>query len=197
MFFLTHSLDLKLYLLVNQTLRCDLFDVIMPILSSTTALFAVIAAAAVAALIIGGKQQLIYFVILLAAMGLSDFGTGIVKKEVKRVRPLNAVAGTYQYAHGFWQQVPTDFVQTKEVGTSYPSAHASTTMAIAILAFLFWPRLKKWPLILPLLVGYSRLYVGKHYPTDVLAGWLFGAVVAIAVWMIWKYGLSRYLPEKN
>lgn len=197
MFFQTLPFDLKLFLLINQQLRCSLFDFIMPILSSTLALFLVMGIAALVLAIRSGKHHLIYFLVILAAMGISDFGTGVVKDEVKRVRPLNAVPGTHQYAHGFWQQVPYDFVQTKKAGTSHPSAHSSTTMAIAILAMLFWPALKKWPLILPLLVGYSRVYVGKHYPVDVMAGWLFGAIVALVVWMMWKYGFSRFLPDKN
>lgn len=195
MFLQTPTLDLNIYLYLNQTLRCDFFDFVMPILSSTTALFVCIAAAAAFAVIKKGKRQLFYFLVLLAAMGISDFSTSLVKDEVKRVRPLNAVAGTYQHAHGFWQRVPLDFVQTKEAGTSFPSAHSSTTMAIAILAMLMWPALKKWPLLLPFLVGYSRIYVGKHYPLDVLGGWIFGVGVAYAVWMIWKHAVSHRLPE--
>lgn len=194
MFFLTPAFDLELFVLINQHLRCGLFNLIMPIISSTTILFAAMGVAAIAAVLLRGKRQLIYMLILVAAMGLSDFTTGVVKDQVQRVRPLNAVAGTHQYAHGFWQQVPHDFVQTKETGTSYPSAHSSTTMAVAVLSMLLWPGLKKWPLLLPLFVGYSRVYVGKHYPTDVLAGWLFGLGVAIVIWMVWRHGVSRLLP---
>ncbi|MDD3313624.1 phosphatase PAP2 family protein [Pseudodesulfovibrio sp.] len=197
MFFLTPALDLRLLLLVNQEWRCALFDAIMPVLSSKTALFIVLALAAGLAALRLGKRQLLLVLVLLVGMGLSDAATGVVKSQINRVRPLNALAGIYHHAHGVWERRPMDFVQTKEKGTSYPSAHAANSMCLAVLAMLLWPRLRRWPLLLPLLVGYSRLYLGKHYPTDVLAGWLLGLVVAGFVWLAWEYGLSRFFPGKN
>ncbi|ADU62295.1 MAG: phosphatase PAP2 family protein [Pseudodesulfovibrio sp.] len=195
MFFLTPALDLKLFLLVNQEWRCALFDLIMPLLSSMTALMLCLGLAAIYAVIRSGRRQLVYFIILFIAMGLANLSTDMVKSQVKRVRPLNAVAGTFHQAHGHWEQRSPDFAQTKEEGTSYPSAHAANTMCLAALMCLLWPALGKWPLLLPLLVGYSRLYVGKHYPTDILAGWLLGLAVALVVWMVWRYGLSRLLRQ--
>jgi undecaprenyl-diphosphatase len=193
MFFLTPALDLKLLLLINQQWRCSLFDLIMPVLSSMTVLMTSLAVVMAFAVYRKGFRQMIYFIVLLAAMGLSNATTDIVKNQVQRVRPLNALPGIHNQAHGPWERTPDDFVQTKESGTSYPSGHAANTMCLALLACLIWPALGRWPLLLPLLVGYSRIYLGKHYPTDVIAGWLLGLVVGIGVWLVWRHGLSRLL----
>ena len=183
MFFLTHPLDLHLFLLVNQQWRFEALDVLMPIVSSKLVLLSVMTIFCAAAMALKGRRQAVYFLILLAGMGVSDMATNVVKKEINRVRPLNAVAETHHQAHGYWDQRPPDFVQTKESGRSYPSAHSSNSMAFAVLAMLLWPGLKKWPLLLPLTIGYSRLYLGKHYPTDVLAGWALGLIIAYGVWL--------------
>ena len=197
MSFPTHAFDLKLFLLINQEWRSPVLDVIMPILSSMTALFVAMALVLTFMIIRHGKGHIIFFLILLVGMATTDVTSNLIKKQSKRVRPLNSVASTHHQAHGFWQQLPADFVQVKETGSSFPSAHSSNTMVLAILAIMLWPALKKWPLILPMLVGYSRIYLGKHYPLDVLAGWLLGIIVAYVVWMVWKRGLSRFMPNSN
>lgn len=198
MFFSTPRFDLDLFLLINQHWHSWLLDNVMPIFSSMTVLLVLLATVFAIMAIKGGKRQIIYFLILFAAMGLTDFSTSIIKGQVFRIRPLNAIAETrYVDSDGQWQQRPPSFVQTKERGTSYPSAHAANTMCLAVLAMLLWPALKKWPLILPLCVGYSRVYLGKHYPTDVLAGWLWGIVIAGSIWFIWRELERRFMPPEN
>ena len=73
-------------------------------------------------------------------------------------------------------------------GFSLPSNHAANGMSLALAALLLWrPQLK---IGLPVLafgmcVGLSRVFVGVHYPSDVLLGWLVGGVCgAVAAWIV-------------
>lgn len=64
---------------------------------------------------------------------------------------------------------------------SFPSGHASSAFAAAAALALFLPR-RRWPLVVAAaLVGLSRIWLGVHYPTDVLAGALLGLAIGYLV----------------
>lgn len=201
MFFNTPQLDLSLLIFINQHGHSALLNLPMVLLSSKAALFPLLAAIAAWSIWKHGKKRTALFLLLLLAMGLSDLTTNVVKGQVQRVRPLNAVASTWYVEDGEWRRRSENFVRTKAKGSSYPSAHAANTACLAVLGMLLFPAkgnegLGKKALWLPLLVGFSRVYLGKHYPTDVVAGWLFGAVVAGFVWLAWRLWLREFLARR-
>jgi len=80
----------------------------------------------------------------------------------------------------------------QESGASFPSGHSMYSAAfVTALILLAWNTRLRWlALVLgtlfTLIVGWSRVDLGVHYPTDVLAGWLTGAA-----WVLGVYGLVR------
>lgn len=64
---------------------------------------------------------------------------------------------------------------------SFPSDHTTGSMGLAAGAFVFDRKIGVFFGIFSLLIGFARVYVGVHYPTDVLAGWVIGILCGYAV----------------
>ena len=120
--------------------------------------------------------------LLAATFGVADFGSAsIVKPMVKRVRPCNDP----QLAQTIISRVPCG------TGYSFPSSHASNHFAISV--FLIgafhkrWRWIWFWALLWATLVCFAQIYVGVHYPIDILTGALFGTLVGYLFgWVLFK-----------
>jgi membrane-associated phospholipid phosphatase len=73
---------------------------------------------------------------------------------------------------------------------SMPSGHAATAFAAAVAVGLFHRRLRWWLFALAALVALSRVWLGVHYLTDVIAGAALGTAVAVALWLVARSAVS-------
>ena len=95
---------------------------------------------------------------------------GLVKPLVGRSRPsVNVLA-------------PKRELPPMPASKSFPSGHATSTFAAAVAVSRMWPRTRLVWWTLAVLIGYSRIYLGHHYPFDVLGGAVIG--IAIALWVL-------------
>lgn len=120
-----------------------------------------------ALLVIARRIRLQSFWQLLVAIAVVwVLNDGLIKPLIARPRPFRAAPAVVR------------IVGTPPSGASFPSGHAAAAVVGAFLLAAYWPagRIAFW--LLAAFIMYSRIYVGAHYPLDVLCGALLGWLVA-------------------
>ncbi|WP_456324458.1 phosphatase PAP2 family protein [Desulfonauticus submarinus] len=192
LYFYTPTLDLKIFLLINHYLKNPFFDWLMPIISNNLVWGSIILSYLFYLLLTRQKNKIFYILIACLLIGLCDWSANLPKKKLARIRPLNALKGCHFFEDNHWQTRSANFIPTKKRGTSFPSAHAANSwLAYLLLSFRF-KKLKKilWPI--PLAVGYSRIYLGKHYPLDILGGYIWGTLFFVLFLVLYHFGEQKY-----
>ena len=125
--------------------------------------------------------------VMFVAICLGALATNIVLKDlVARPRPFESSALFLDWWR-FAGAAPED-------GFSFPSGHmtaASAAMAALMLAYRNWKTVLGGSLVM-LVMGAARCYLVVHYPTDVLAGLLVGALAAVAAQLLVSFAFRRY-----
>lgn len=139
------------------------------------------------------KKNSIYILILIGiSIAFSDQLSVLVKNLVERLRPSNDPA-INNLVH---------LVKDYRGGTfGFFSAHASNTFTVAVIASMLFKNRMFSILIFAwaVMVSYTRIYLGLHYPGDILTGWIWGALVGFGFYKFMVFIQQRYfksnLPE--
>lgn len=160
-------IDTILFNFVNHTCSNALFDVVMPVL--TWLAHGVFLALIALLMMIGAAgRRKIYGILLLGGITASFYISSFLKHVIGRPRPFTVVPGARAMA--------------VEDSFSFPSTHA----VMAFMAAFILARCFKKPVLffaLAALVAFSRVYIGVHFVSDVLAGAAIGALIG---WLLVK-----------
>ena len=118
----------------------------------------------------------VMILVIAAAVGLADFiASGILKELVARPRPTRVpeLEGVLHLVNGY-----------KSGRYGFVSSHAANTMACGLLFSLIWRnKIATCGLMLWVAMNcYSRMYLGVHYPLDIMGGLVVGSLVAVAAY---------------
>lgn len=181
------SIDKNLFIVIHHEIKNAFFDVLCPILREKKTWIPLY-------LLVGyfiykkhPNHWKIYFVFSILSVVLSDFLCAQIFKSIfERVRPCVLFEKAWFY-HNFGLCSSGTF--------SCPSCHAFNHASLAVFwAFLF-PQ-KKYQVLLflwVLLIGFSQIYIGVHFPMDVIFGYFMGVVVGFSMSSISRKVLNKDL----
>lgn len=196
-----YGIDLWFLHFGNMLLANPVGDLLFPLLTEVRYFYIPYAVALISVMIFFRRRGVIAVLLLVVTITVSDqLSSSVIKKAVGRPRPCHDLAMqrvVTVYDAPETKAGPID-ARTPELrllvncgsGRSFPSSHAVNNFAAAMLFALFFPRARIWLFTFAALVAYSRVYVGVHYPSDVLAGAAIGAGLA---WIIVR-GSARLIP---
>src|SRR6056297_2835670 len=120
------------------------------------------------------KRKNIKPIILKIVVGvfITGFLNYIITEIVQRLRPFVLYEDIIQLSR-FFSIAPTDF--------SFPSDHTAIAFVIAFLVYYQWKNFGKILIIISLLIGISRVIIGIHFLTDILAGIIVAFVVSLLI----------------
>ena len=135
---------------------------------------------------LGTKQTLYLLLFVAVLLVFTDQTTNLFKNGFKRLRPCN-------------NPEINSFIRIVQTRTSFSffSGHAANTMAVATFLYLIFKRNFKyfWLLFLwPLIFAYSRIYLGLHYPLDIICGYLCGFILGFLMFKLYTIAQKKYFP---
>lgn len=134
----------------------------------------------------GLKGMLITVLVVAAMIACTDQLANLFKYGLERPRPCRVTD---------WKEIMR-FIAPRCGRYGYFSGHAANSMAAAVFAGLALQSKYRYLIFLLLfwsaLVGYSRIYLGVHYPGDVLTGWVVGAILGWIFYKLCRYLIVRY-----
>jgi undecaprenyl-diphosphatase len=202
-------LDQTLFHLINQQWTSPVLDLFMAAVSDTEIWRPLFVAIGVSALLFGGFKARAFVICLVLSSLIGSLVTSTLKSAVDRRRPKqveNVRMVQLQKARPKFLTIfkkPTirfsDSSDRSRSGPSFPSGHVATNTIIAVFCTLFYRRQGWLYWFVTGAVAYSRVYLGAHWPSDVIATVFLGigeSLVLIAIFeMLWRIVGRKWMPQ--
>ncbi len=176
MFEMLQQIDQSIFFFLNHTLANGVTDFLMPLITNDKGLRVIYGLAMILLLWKGNKTMRWMVLGSIFVMVLSDqISAGFLKNLIGRLRPCHTL------------DVETiNLLVGCGGGKSMPSAHAANAFGQAVFFSYFYKNARIYLFVYASLIALSRVFVGVHYLSDIIAGALVGAFAATIMIMLFK-----------
>jgi undecaprenyl-diphosphatase len=205
-------MDQALFHLINQQWTSPALDLFMAGLSDVQIWKPLFVVLGLYALIFCGFKGRAFVLCVAATIALSELLiVGPLKAAVGRPRPKQSQSVRLVQLQKATPKILTLFKQPRihystekdlrsaGAGTSFPSGHVTNNFVIATFCTIFFGRRGAFYFIVAGLIGYSRIYLGAHWPTDVVATAAIGIgealLMSVLLEQVWRWAGRRWTPE--
>lgn len=195
-----HNVDVSLFYFINQGLRNSFFDILMPIASNLIYFIVPILFLLIFIIVKYRKRGFVLMILTILVITTSDqLTSSLIKPLIGRYRPCNERGDIHLNIHKHWIETPSfpgRFYKSKK-SFSFPSSHAANTFAVATLwlCFLGTPYILLF--LFALIVAFSRVYLGVHYPLDVIGGAVIGTICGLFWFLFYKDVILKFISNKK
>lgn len=194
------SLDIALFRFINGNCANSFLDSVMPLFAGNAWFYPMLAIAGIAAIWRGGARGRVCILMLAIVIPIGDgWITNTVKETIERPRPCLTLSNVnLPIVKSLALPESDEFRRGCSRSGSFPSGHTTNWFAATMVAAMFFRRTLRFMLPLACIVGFSRIYNGVHYPSDVLGGALigagYGAAIVLAVEALWRMAGRALVP---
>ena len=181
------SVDMNLIKWIHQYFSNPLFDIFMPIITNKKNWTLPIIVLIFLLGFFSGPKGKIALTLLIISLSFTDaICAQILKPFFERIRP----------SHLNLEEV--NLLTSKGGKWSMPSNHAANMFSLAIVLSYFYKKYKPLLFLLAILISFSRVYVGVHFPGDVIVGGFIGVFISSIFLILWgKIKLNEIKKGRN